>query len=169
MSHDEWTLNIPKPTATMFRWIGKLLFIASYVALWGIVLTGGMVPKANWCNRPGPTPTPTPVPVEPKPEPKPPEPDKATTATYVYEKDQHTIPNQVLSALNRLNRERGVIATAIEADVKDGTGEVPAQYKIPFAAAKEAGLPALVVTAGSKVLAVVKDPKTEQQILEAVK
>ena len=111
---------------------------------------------------PGPGPGPGPGP------PTPPDPNKATAATYVYEKDQTAIPSQVESALNRINRERNILATKFEQNTVDGSGEVPSQYTVALAAAKAAGLPALVVTAGATVLRVVKDPKTEQQVLEAV-
>ena len=94
-------------------------------------------------------------------------PAKATAATYVFEKDSTGIPGAVLSAINKLNR-RGITATNHEVDTVDGSGEIPDQYKVPVAAAKVAGLPSLVVTAGEKVLAVVKDPKTEEAVLEAV-
>lgn len=96
-------------------------------------------------------------------------PSGATAATYVYEKDQHAIPSAVLAGLNRLNREKKIIATALDVDTKDGTGEVPGQYKLPFAEAVKAGLPALVVTAGDKVLTVVKSPTTEEAVMEAVR
>lgn len=95
-------------------------------------------------------------------------PTKATAATYVYEKDDTEIPSPVVAALNKLNRERGIIATTFEQDTLDGTGETPEQYKVPLAAAKESGLPSFVVTADKVVLKVVKDPKTDVQILEAV-
>ena len=91
----------------------------------------------------------------------------ATSATYVYEKDATAVPSEVMSGLNRLNRERKIVATLFEQDSTDGDAQVPDQYKIPVAKAKEAGLPALVVLAGDKVLAVVKDPKTEKQVWEA--
>ena len=91
-----------------------------------------------------------------------------TAVTYVYEKDQTPIPPAVLAGLNRLNRERKIVATPFEKDTKDGDDQVPDQYKIPLAAAIEAGLPALVITAGDKVLAVVKAPTTEAEVLEAV-
>jgi len=94
-------------------------------------------------------------------------PTKATAATYVFEKDSTGIPGAVLAALNTLNR-RGIVATNHEVDTVDGSGEIPDQYKVPVAAAKVAGLPSLVVTAGEKVLTVVKDPKTEEAVLEAV-
>jgi hypothetical protein len=95
-------------------------------------------------------------------------PQKATAVTYVYEKDVTAVPVPVLVAINRLNREKKVVASHFEVDTKDGDEQVPDQYKVPKAAAEEVGLPALVVTAGEKVLAVVKDPKTTEQVLEAV-
>lgn len=91
---------------------------------------------------------------------------KATRATYVYEKDETAVPAGVLSALNKLNR-LGVVATPFEADTIDGGGEVPDQYRVALAAAKEAGLPALVVQAGDQVLRTVKAPTTEEAVMEA--
>jgi hypothetical protein len=95
-------------------------------------------------------------------------PQKATAVTYVYEKDVTAVPVPVLVAINRLNREKKVVASHFEEDTTDGDEQVPDQYKVPLKAAQDAGLPALVVTAGEKVLKVVKDPKTEQQVMEAV-
>jgi hypothetical protein len=73
--------------------------------------------------------------------------------------------------LNRVNRESGgkITATEFERNTIDGTGEAPEQYKIPLAAANEAGLPALVVTAGSEVLSVIPKPTTAEQIVEAAR
>lgn len=110
------------------------------------------------------TPPPPPDPDDPDPPPT----TRATAATYVYEKDQHVIPVQVLAALNRLNRERGIVATVLEADTTDGTGEVPEQYRVALEAAKAAGLPCLVVTGAAGVIRVVKNPTTEQAVLDAV-
>ena len=93
---------------------------------------------------------------------------KAVAATYVYEKDQGTPPPPVMAGLNRLNRERKILATIFEQDTKDGTGEIPEQYKAAVTAAKEAGLPALVVTASGAVVKVVKAPTTEAAVWEAV-
>lgn len=93
---------------------------------------------------------------------------KPTAVTYVYEKDQNPVPSPVLVALNTLNRT-GLIATVFEKDTKDGTGETPEQYKVPLAAANAAGLPALVVTAGDKVIRTVKAPATAEAVLEAAK
>lgn len=93
---------------------------------------------------------------------------QATAVVYVYEKDQHAIPAPVSAALDKINREKKINATQLDVDVKDGTGDVPEQYKIPFAEAVKAGLPALVVMNGSSVVKVVKSPTTEQAVLEAV-
>lgn len=125
----------------------------------GLILIG----LACWLtfNPPGPGPAPVPIPI---PTPA----TKATAVTFVFEKDSHVVPSPVLAALNRLNRERAIIATVFEQDTKDGTGDVPEQYKAALDAAKAAGLPALVVLNGKDVLRVVKDPKTEAQVLEAV-
>jgi hypothetical protein len=111
---------------------------------------------------------PTPPPPGPDPPPVVVDPSVPMAATYVYEKDDTAIPVGVSTGLNRLNRERGVLATLFEDDTRDGDGDVPDQYRVALAAAVQAGLPAFVVTAGDKVLVVVKAPTTEAQILEAV-
>ncbi len=87
--------------------------------------------------------------------------------TYVYEKDATTISAPIMAGLNRLNRERGIVATAIDADVLDGNGEMPDQYRKAIPAAIEAGLPVVVVESVDKVLRVVK-VTTESQLLESV-
>ncbi len=92
---------------------------------------------------------------------------KATAATFVYEKDDTAIPSPVLAALNQLNR-RGIVATTFDDDIVDGTGEVPKQYAVALAESRKSGLPVLVVQAGDEVVKVVKNPTTEQAVLEAV-
>lgn len=92
----------------------------------------------------------------------------ATGAVYVYEKDESPVPVGVTVALNRLNREQRIAATLLEADTTNGTGVVPAQFKPALDAAKAAGLPCLVVVAGSTVLRVVPAPATEAAVMEAV-
>lgn len=105
----------------------------------------------------------------PAPQPGPgPAPTQATSVTYVYEKDDTAVPPPVQAAINRLNRERKIVATLYEDDTPDGTGETPEQYKAPLAAAKAEGLPSLVVMAGDQVLRVVKSPVTEAEVMEAV-
>jgi len=95
-------------------------------------------------------------------------PPVATAAVYVYEKDQTAVPTGVVVALNRLNRDRGIVATLLEADTVDGTGEIPEQYRPALAAAQVDGLPALVVLSGSTVLSIVKAPTDPDAIARAV-
>lgn len=92
----------------------------------------------------------------------------ATAAVYVYEKDSHAVPPGVTVGLNRLNRERQILATLVEADATDGDGEVPDQYRAAVEAAKAKGLPALVVLSGSTVLAIVKAPTDADAVVRAV-
>lgn len=110
-------------------------------------------------------PAPTPV----KPTPVEPAPSTVTAVTYVFEKDDTAPPNGVRVALNRLNRERKIIATEFEQNTFDGDEEIPDQYKAALTAAKQNGLPSLVVLADSTVLRVVKAPKTEAEVMEAAK
>lgn len=95
-------------------------------------------------------------------------PTKATAATYFHEKDDTPVPSPVRSALNRLNRERNIIATEHEVDATDADSQIPDQYKVSLPAARSAGLPSFVVMGGETVLKVVKDPKAEEQLMEAV-
>lgn len=132
-----------------------------------VVDVGGVIPKPV-----DPKPPVVDPPVDPTKPVEPPAVDPSTTPTaaiYVYEKDETAVPSAVRSALNRLNRERKILATEFEDDTIDDTGSTPAQYTIPLAAARKAGLPALVVMAGSEVLSVTLAPSTEDQVLEAVK
>jgi len=92
----------------------------------------------------------------------------ATGAAYVYEKDATAVPPGVTVGLNRLNRERQILATLVEADATDGDGEVPDQYRAAVEAAKARGLPALVVLSGSTVLAIVKAPTDADAVVRAV-
>lgn len=94
---------------------------------------------------------------------------KATAATFIYEKDLHVVPGPVFAALNKLNREQNIVATVYEEDTKDGTGDVPEQYKSALEEARKAGLPALVVMAGTKVVKIVVNPKTEAEVLDAIR
>lgn len=109
-----------------------------------------------------PPPTPPPDPTDP------PLPSPATAVTYVFEKDQHSPPRAVQAALDRINAAGSVVASIFEQDSTSGTGQVPAQYRAALAAAKAAGLPCLVVTAGDQVLRVVKNPQTEADVTEAL-
>jgi len=62
------------------------------------------------------------------------------------------VPAFVTSALNKLNRERKIVATLFEADQYDGTGQVPEQYRLVLQAPRKAGLPAMVSMAGRRRL-----------------
>jgi hypothetical protein len=127
-------------------------FLAGVVTCY-VVSHGVTLPSIDWPTKP-------PVaPVEPALKP--------TTATYVYEKDNGTVPSSVAAGLDKLNRQ-GLLATAFEEDTTDGNGQVPAQYVTAKVEATKAGLPALVVQAGDKVTRVVKAPTSEQQVLEAI-
>lgn len=95
-------------------------------------------------------------------------PSKVTAAVYTYEKNDGGIPPPVSAAINTLNRQ-GIVATHDEVDTTDGDDQVPDQYKVSRPAAVAAGLPALVVMAGDKVLRTVKAPKTEVEVLEAAR
>lgn len=116
----------------------------------GLVLLSGPLPAIPW-----------PVPIVTAPA-------AATAAVYVYEKDATAVPVGVTVGLNRLNRDRGIVATLLEADTVDGTGDIPEQYRGALAAAKGHGLPALVVLSGSTVLSVVKAPADPDAIARAV-
>lgn len=95
-------------------------------------------------------------------------PEKVTSCTYIYEKDAGGVPPAVHAALSELNAA-GLRATTFEEDTVDGTGQVPAQYVVALAAAREAGLPALVVMAGAEVKRVLKGATTKEQVLEAAR
>ena len=114
----------------------------------------------------GPRPKPPVDPVDPV-DPKPP--DKVpTAATYIFEKDVTGIePTAVRVGLDKLNREKKIVATSFE-DPTNVNGPVPEQHKAALAAARAAGLPALVVLAGKEVLRVVKNPQTVEAVMEAV-
>ena len=118
----------------------------------GLVLVFG-IPDVSWIRWP--------VPIVATPE-------LPTSVVYVYEKDQSAIPVGVTVGLNRLNRERHIVATLLEADTTDGTGDVPEQYREALAAATASGLPALVVLSGTTVLSVTPAPEDAEAIVRSV-
>lgn len=95
-------------------------------------------------------------------------PELATAVVYVYEKDATAIPIGVTVGLDRINRERHIEATLLEADATDGSGDVPEQYREALAAATASGLPALVVLSGTTVLSVTPAPVDAEAIVRAV-
>ena len=108
-----------------------------------------------------------PEPVDPDPVDPPVPNEKAAKATYIYEKDYSLPPPEVSKALMDLN-ESGVVATEIDQDVDDGTGEVPDQYRKSIEAISGLELPALVVqNADGDVIAVIQNPSPAD--IEALK
>ena len=89
---------------------------------------------------------------------------------YVYEKDDGPVPRPVAGAWMEINLNESlkIEATEFESDTVDPDGDVPEQYQAALAAAKEAGLPALVVLAGDTVVKVIKDPSTMEQVMESI-
>jgi hypothetical protein len=89
---------------------------------------------------------------------------------YVYEKDDGPVPRPVAGALMEINLNEAlkIEATEFESDTVDPDGDVPEQYQAALAAAKEAGLPALVVLAGDTVVKVIKNPSTMEQVMESI-
>lgn len=89
--------------------------------------------------------------------------------TFVFEKSKHPVPSGVAAAISRLNTEHKILATVFDQDNVTKTGQVPTQYAVALEAAKKAGLPCLVVEYTSGLPKVVADPKTDAQVLEAVR
>ncbi len=129
---------------------------AVFLVTAGLVLLIGLPPMPALPVWARPTP---PAPVAPA---------AATSATYVFEKDAGAVPVFVTTGLNRLNRERKVVATTFEVDSTTGSGDVPATIRPGVAAARKNTLPALVVMSGSTVLRVIAAPATESAVMEAV-
>jgi hypothetical protein len=83
---------------------------------------------------------------------------KPDAVTYVHEQRSGSINPGIRAGLSTLN-EKGIVATEFDADtVNREGGSVPKQYVVPLAAAKKVGLPAVVSTAGDRVLKTIKDP-----------
>jgi hypothetical protein len=121
------------------------------------VLPGGRVVVFSWA--------------ETKPQPPV---SKVSHATYVYDKETNPVPPQVAASLAKINTARvngGASITADEFEIHtvSGTGAIPKQFEKVAAAAKEKGLPCLVVMAGDAVYRVVPNPKTESEVTNAVK
>lgn len=110
-----------------------------------------------------------PKPVEPKPDDKPVEPvtTKPTAAIYFYEKDQTAIPPYVSAGLNQINR-KGIDATLFEVDTTNGKSTIPERFRVPHSEAVKAGVPVLIVMAGTTVTKIIKAPKSIEEITGAV-
>jgi hypothetical protein len=106
------------------------------------------------------------IPIDPPDVPPVVTPTKVDRVTYIYEKDKTNVPRPVAQALQQLNAD-GIVATEFEQDTTTGTGGVPAQYSKSLAAAKQAGLPCLVVEGGGEIIRVVSNPTTMEAVIEA--
>lgn len=94
-------------------------------------------------------------------------PQEVDRVTYVYDVSDGAVPPPIAYALRELNK-KDIIATPFEVDTTDSDQEVPDQDAIAVAAAKEHGLPAMVVQAGDRVTRIVKSPKTVQDVSDGV-
>lgn len=100
---------------------------------------------------------------------------KVRRATYVYEKNQNPVPPAVAAALRALNEGRGpdhldvdgISTSEFEQNNVNADGDVPEQYVQALKAAKEAGLPALVIESDDAVLRVMTNPTTEEDVYRA--
>lgn len=101
-------------------------------------------------------------------------PSGVTAVVYVYEKDYGEPPAVIRATISKIDSEGKIRASVFEEDTTDGTGEVPEQYKVPLATARDKGFPTeevpavLVVMAGDKSVRFMKAPKTEQDVMQVV-
>ena len=86
----------------------------------------------------------------------------------VYESSDGIPKPYVTGALNKLN-EQGLQVRIFDKDVVTGEGEIPSQIRPAIQAAVNNGLPALVVLSKGEVISVQNLPKSESEIVEAVK
>lgn len=156
-----------------FQWTFALDFKASKPGDYVLVIDWNDPPYGLTFHRitVGGSAVPSPDPTKPAPsDPISPNPNnpKVDRVTWVWEKDSGPVPRYVATALQRINAERsGVVASDFEDDTTDGNGEVPDQFKAALAASKTAGVPVLVLQAGSVVVRAWK-PSTEAEIMEAI-
>jgi len=108
-------------------------------------------------------------PPKPPPDDPPVTPTKIDRVTYVYEKDETAVPREVGAALTKISQAGTIFATEFERDGKTGLDEIPVQYRIALEAALKAGLPCLVVQSGDTVVRTVKAPRTEAEVMEALR
>ena len=91
---------------------------------------------------------------------------KVDMAVVVYESAEAPLRPYVWGALNRLE-DSGLQVRAIDDDVTTGTDEQPRQVKAAIVAARENGLPALVLMSGEAVKSTLDLPKSSDAIVEA--
>lgn len=157
-----------------FQWTFAIDFAAKKAGDYVVIVDWNEAPFGLVYHRvqvggggPGPDPT---QPSDPSDPTDPQTPARIDRVTYVWEKDSGPLPRPVSAALQSINAAgSGVVATEFEDDSTDGEGEVPEQYRIALAAARKAGLPAVVYQSGVNVVTVVKDPRTKEAVLEVLK
>ena len=95
-------------------------------------------------------------------------PSKPDTVAVVYESSNQIPKPYVTGALGKLQAD-GLETRIFDKDVVTGMGAVPTSLKEAIEKAIQNGLPALVVLSNGKVVNVQDLPKTESEIIEAVK
>lgn len=101
--------------------------------------------------------------------PAPPTTDQIVRLTYVYEKDQGSIPPAISAGLSAVSLSReSVVASAYEDDSTNGLDRVPKQYERAAEASREYGTPCLVAESVERVVRVKLKPTTEQHVMEAL-
>ena len=90
------------------------------------------------------------------------------TGAVVYESSETIPPPYVTGALGSLQAD-GLQTRIFDKDVVTGTGQVPEYLRNAIREATKNGLPALVVLSKGNVIKVQDLPKTESEIIEAVK
>ena len=90
------------------------------------------------------------------------------TVAVIYESSDTIPPPYVTGALGSLQAD-GLQTRIFDKDVVTGTGQVPEYLKNAIIEATNNGLPALVVLSKGNVIKVQDLPKTESDIIEAVK
>lgn len=92
---------------------------------------------------------------------------KVDRVSYIYEKDDGAVPPPIQYAMRELNK-LAIIATVFEIDSTTGLDAVPTQDAIAVAAARNAGLPCLIIQQGQTVVKIVKAPTTVTHVADAV-
>ena len=91
-----------------------------------------------------------------------------SAVAVIYESSDTIPPPYVTGALGSLQAD-GLQTRIFDKDVVTGTGQVPEYLKNAINEATKNGLPALVVLSKGNVIKVQDLPKTESEIIEAVK
>lgn len=85
---------------------------------------------------------------------------KITEINYVYERDQHVVPQEISLWLREVNDKTEIRAFEMDDDTVDPSGN----QRLSVVEAKKAGIPCLIVMSDTKVVKTVSDPKTREQL-----